>query len=84
MTTPVHLVVGPTRHGVVRWAGDIAEALGAPVVRADDPDEVRSGDLDGARAVHIHVTDRLFGPDAMTAAQRFVAVVDVISIRVLA
>ncbi len=54
-----HLLVGPAEHGVVRYARELAEADGGP--RAD-------GDL-----VHVHFTDRLFGPTAEAAELAFVA-----------
>lgn len=75
MTDVVHLVVGPERHGVVRWAADIAGALDSPVVRAATADDVDPAALMGA-PVHVHVTDRLFGPDATAAAYRFVELVE--------
>lgn len=74
MTDVVHLVVGPERHGVVRWARDIAAALGAPVVRAGTPDDV-DPTSPGRGPLHVHVTDRLFGRDATAAADRFVELV---------
>ncbi|GAA1900273.1 hypothetical protein [Williamsia serinedens] len=80
MTTVTHLVVGPERHGVVRWACDIADALGAPVVRSATPDEVPTSVGDGP--LHIHVTDRLFGPDATAAADRFVDLVETLGVPV--
>ncbi|MCG7285813.1 hypothetical protein MHY85_07480 [Cellulomonas sp. ACRRI] len=68
--TPVLLLTGPPRHGVARYAADLAAHVralddGARVLRVDDP-----GDLPDAAAgvgrAHLHVTDRLLGasPDA--------------------
>lgn len=82
MTAVRHLVVGPARHGVVRWACDIADALGAPVVRAATADDVPTSLGDGP--LHVHVTDRLFGPDATTAAARFVELVLTLGVPVTA
>jgi glycosyltransferase involved in cell wall biosynthesis len=53
-----HLLVGPAEHGVVRYARELAEADGGP-----------RGDAD---VVHVHYTDRLFGPTAETSAEVFV------------
>ncbi|GAA2054222.1 glycosyltransferase family protein [Williamsia deligens] len=75
MTDVVHVLVGPPTHGVVRWARDIACALDAPTVTVGHPRELTADRVAGAAAVHIHVTDRLFGPDAPTAATEFVAAV---------
>lgn len=58
---PHHLLLGPDTHGVTRYAGEVAEAAGAPVVR--DP-----GDLDAGAAVHLHLTDRLLGREPGQAA----------------
>ncbi len=81
MIDVVHLVVGPDQHGVVRWAQDIAGALDAPVVRAATPDDIDPMSLGGG-PVHIHVTDRLFGPDATAAADRFVELVRALDVPV--
>lgn len=61
-TAPHHLLVGPDTHGVTRYAGEVAEATGAPVVR-------RGAQLARGSAVHVHVTDRLFGRTPATAAE---------------
>ncbi|SDF98999.1 glycosyltransferase [Klenkia brasiliensis] len=53
-----HLVVGPPEHGVTRYARELAEAAGD----AADPD-----------VVHVHYTDRLFGPTAEESATAFAA-----------
>lgn len=58
---PQHLLVGPDTHGVTRYAGEVADAAGAQVVR--DPAALAPG-----AAVHLHVTDRLFGRTPAGAA----------------
>lgn len=68
----VSLVVGPDTHGVVRHAVGIGATTGVPVVRfADVPAAADVAALAGDAAIaHLHYTDRLFGPDAATAAAR--------------
>lgn len=60
---PQHLLLGPDTHGVTRYAGEVADAAGAQVVRD-------VGSLEPGAAVHLHLTDRLLGrdPDAAAAA----------------
>lgn len=58
---PHHLLLGLTTHGVTRYAGEVARAAGAPVVR--DADQ-----LDPGASVHLHLTDRLLGRDPAAAA----------------
>jgi glycosyltransferase involved in cell wall biosynthesis len=66
MTEPVvHLIVGPDRHGVVRFGVDLDAALGAvgyATVQRRTLDSVPAG-----RGVHLQFTDRLFGADARQA-----------------
>lgn len=61
-----HVIVGPSRHGVVLHAERLAAARGADadVLRAVDAESV--GGLAG-RHVIMHVTDRLFGASAAEA-----------------
>ena len=59
---PHHLLIGPDTHGVTRYAGEVAGAAGALIVR-----DARLL-VDGARA-HLHVTDRLISPDPTAAAE---------------
>lgn len=61
-TVPHHLLVGPDVHGVTRYAGEVAAATGAPVVR--DVSDVVAG-----ASVHVHVTDRLFSRTPADAAE---------------
>ncbi|CAM3934777.1 hypothetical protein [Nocardioides zeicaulis] len=61
-TVPHHLLVGPDTHGVTRYAGEVAAAAGAPVVR--EAAELRVG-----APVHVHVTDRLFSRTPAEAAE---------------
>ncbi|NYE37205.1 hypothetical protein F4692_002338 [Nocardioides cavernae] len=58
---PHHLLLGPDTHGVTRYAGEVADAAGAPVVR--DASAVEPG-----APVHLHLTDRLLGRDPAAAA----------------
>lgn len=58
---PSHLLLGSETHGVTRYAGEVAGAAGAPVVR--DPHH-----LDEGVAAHLHVTDRLLDRDPEVAA----------------
>lgn len=68
--TPALLLTGPPRHGVVRYAGDLAAHVrdldaGARVLRVDDPGDLPAA-AEGLGRAHLHVTDRLLGssPDA--------------------
>jgi glycosyltransferase involved in cell wall biosynthesis len=60
-TTPHHLLLGPDTHGVTRYAGEVAGAARAPVVR--DVAQLVPG-----AAVHLHLTDRLLGREPGEAA----------------
>lgn len=62
LATPHHLLLGSDAHGVTRYAGEVAAAAGAPVVR-----DVR--DVEPGAAVHVHLTDRLFGREPAAAAE---------------
>lgn len=59
---PVHLVLGDARHGVSRYAAEVAAACGARVV-------THEAGLPLDEPVHLHLTDRLLGatPDAAAA-----------------
>ena len=59
---PSHLVLGDPRHGVSRYAAQLAEACGATVVR-----DLASAAEPGV-PVHLHVTDRLLAADPSSAA----------------
>lgn len=61
-TVPTHLVLGGPRHGVGRYAAEVAGACGATVVR----DVAAVGP--GPGPVHLHVTDRLLGATPAAAA----------------
>ncbi|MGB3770097.1 MAG: hypothetical protein WBA00_03035 [Rhodococcus sp. (in: high G+C Gram-positive bacteria)] len=66
-----HLVIGPDRHGVVQFALRIracvlTAGLDAPLIRHESAADV--GPLPEVDAVHLHVTDRLFGSSADAAA----------------
>lgn len=64
LDVPVHLVPDVPGHGVVRYAEQVAAAVGAPVRH-----ELSEVDLGGSAGVHLHVTDRLFGPTPEEAAE---------------
>ena len=57
---PHHLLLGPDTHGVTRFAGEVAGAAGAPVVRD-------AGEVEPGSTVHLHLTDRLLGRDPADA-----------------
>ncbi|PKH42675.1 hypothetical protein SAMN05192575_103224 [Nocardioides alpinus] len=61
LAAPHHLLLGSDLHGVTRYAGEVAAAAGAPVVRD-------VGDLAPGVAAHLHVTDRLIHRDPSVAA----------------
>ncbi len=65
MSPPAQLIAGDPRHGVVRLAADLAdeiERVTGVAKRTDRPPE--------RGAAHLHFTDRLWGPDPETAAER--------------
>lgn len=64
LDVPVHLVPDVPGHGVVRYAEQVAAAVGAPVRH-----ELSDADLGGSAGVHLHVTDRLFGSTPEEAAE---------------
>ena len=61
-TSPHHLLLGPDTHGVTRYAGEVAGAAGAVVVRD-------VGHLVEGGTAHLHVTDRLISRDPAAAAE---------------
>ena len=63
MIRPRHVVPGDRRHGVVRYAREVARAAGCPVL--DRPPPGRA-----ARPLHVHFTDHLWGADPASAARR--------------
>ncbi|MET0460980.1 MAG: hypothetical protein ABW195_17145 [Ilumatobacteraceae bacterium] len=65
------LVVGPDGHGVVRHALAVAAAADVAVVRSAEASGVHRAAVGDAEVVHLHFTDRLFGPDATTGGQVF-------------
>lgn len=60
-TRPVHVVVGPPRHGVVLHARRIAKAVDEPTASAPSSDD----------DVTVHFTDRAFGDSPAAAADAF-------------
>ena len=68
----VHLIVGPERHGVVRFGVELQAALEAggvniERVRAPDHRAARARAVRSGQGVHLQFTDRLFGSDARQA-----------------
>lgn len=61
VATPHHLLLGSRSHGVTRFAGEVADAAGAPVVR-------HTRELADGTAAHLHLTDRLLDRDPALAA----------------
>ncbi|GAA5112645.1 hypothetical protein GCM10023339_16000 [Alloalcanivorax gelatiniphagus] len=61
LAVPHHLLLGPDTHGVTSYAGAVAAAAGAPVVR-----DLR--DVEPGSTVHLHLTDRLLGREPAEAA----------------
>lgn len=80
--TATHLVVGPTRHGVVSFALELGESLRrrdptVVVARVEDCrhlDEAVAG-INPVAGVHLNFTDRLFGAGPSEAAARVVSLV---------
>ena len=66
LSAPAHLVVPGTGHGVTGWRGPARPRHRRRVV--DDPDRPRRR----SAPVHVHVTDRLFGPSPEAAAELLV------------
>ena len=71
--TPALLLTGPPRHGVARYAADVAAHVraldaGARVLRVDDPADLPAA-ADGVGRAHLHVTDRLLGASPGAAAE---------------
>ncbi|WP_263120087.1 hypothetical protein [Cellulomonas fimi] len=71
---PAQLLTGPARHGVARYAREVAEQVArvAPetaVVEVDDPAGLASA-VTGHERAHLHVTDRLLGASPDVAAER--------------
>jgi glycosyltransferase involved in cell wall biosynthesis len=67
-----HLIVGPERHGVVRFGIHLHAALRAEGFatvqrRVHGPPVVPRGTFPPGRGVHLQFTDRLFGADAQQA-----------------
>lgn len=64
-----HLVAGPPQHGVTLYAARLAQASAACSQQVALPDPGQPVDLDGRRVL-VHFTDRIFGSDAVSAANR--------------
>jgi glycosyltransferase involved in cell wall biosynthesis len=65
LTRPAHLIPGDPRHGVARYAGEIAEVTGCAVWR--DLDRAQAA---APRRLHLHFSDRLWAADPAAAARR--------------
>jgi glycosyltransferase involved in cell wall biosynthesis len=71
---PALVIVGPTSHGVVEYANDLAAAVanrspGAVILRFPDAAALDRFDGDATDRLHVHVTDGLFGRDLDEAAE---------------
>jgi hypothetical protein len=70
VSTPLLYVGGDPRHGVVRASREIANAIteltGAPRLAEKLP-------AAGESEIHLHFSDRLFGPDPEASARRIIA-----------
>lgn len=64
---PRQVTPGAPRHGVVRYARELADAVGALVGRAVPLEDAAPA---GAGPIHLHFTDRLWGVDPAAAAGR--------------
>jgi glycosyltransferase involved in cell wall biosynthesis len=78
---PALLLTGPARHGVVRYARDVADEVrlvdpGVAVVQVSDPVDLVEAASRHPR-VHLHVTDRLLGRGPEEAAALVERVADV-------
>jgi glycosyltransferase involved in cell wall biosynthesis len=71
----VSVVVGPPEHGANRHAATIAAITGTPLTTVDDARAITVDHVDGSALVHLHYTDRLWGPDATSAGRAFSDVV---------
>lgn len=82
MTGPVgHLVVGPSSHGVARYAESVHEAMtnegsDSRIARSRAPIVGVPSALARSALVHIHVTDRLFGLNPSEARDNVLAVIN--------
>lgn len=79
--TPALLLTGPERHGVVRYARDVADQVrlldpDAAVVQVSDPADLVEAAAAHPR-VHLHVTDRPLGRGPQEAAALVERVADV-------
>lgn len=62
-----HLIVGAPEHGVTRHALAVTELLPHEIIRAGHPPPAAELPTDGL--LHLHLTDRLYGPNPEAAAQ---------------
>lgn len=82
MIGPVgQLVIGPSSHGVVRYAelvhdAMIDEGFDSRIARSRSPRPGLPAVVTGGRLVHIHVTDRLFGRTPSQARDNVLAIID--------
>lgn len=74
MTAPLaHLLVGPDRHGVVRFGLELDAELRSIGVATEVR---RTQDVDACRGVHVQFTDHLFGRPATEAAAAITRLAD--------
>lgn len=67
MNAPVHLIAGPSEHGVSEYARLLHHHTGGVVLAVDE--RTRPEDLPPG-PVHVTFTDHLFGPDPQSAVSR--------------
>ncbi|MFN3600080.1 MAG: hypothetical protein ACK4UY_01675 [Dietzia sp.] len=73
-TLPLTVALGPPGHGVTRFAADCAHAAGTPLLEVADIAQLADGlavapAAGPGSAVHLHVTDALFGATPDEAAE---------------
>jgi glycosyltransferase involved in cell wall biosynthesis len=67
----VSIVVGPADHGANRHATTIAVLTGTRRATVEEARAITADLAAGAAVVHLHYTDRLWGPHATSAARAF-------------
>ena len=72
----LHLVIGPTEHGVVRHATSVAKACGDELFQLDGPEGCQVPR--GFDVVHIPYADRLFGVSAEASGEAFARLADAV------
>ncbi|WP_228549497.1 hypothetical protein [Dietzia sp. SYD-A1] len=68
-TPPLTIALGPPTHGVTRFAADCARAAGTPLLEVPESARLREAlAAHPGSAVHLHITDSLFGATPDEAA----------------